>query len=131
MKTDRAMFDKYYRVNTVQYEAATPENCDEKCQLFHFCAQYELRYAEFETCVGTGLIKNRSNLNTSPHPGFLLALIAMSFMLEWINCIEETREICKSAFERVHLNIWISPPVGFDALTEGLGIFVQYTVSVR
>ena len=82
MKTDRAVFDKYYRINTVQYEAATPDNCDEKCQLFHFCAQYELNYTEFETCVGPDQINNRGNLNNTGLPGLLLLLIALSFMLD-------------------------------------------------
>ena len=83
MKSDRAVFDKYYRVNTVQYEAATPDNCDEKCQLFHFCAQYELNYARFESCVGAGQINNRSNLTALP--GLLVSvvlLIVMSFMVD-------------------------------------------------
>ena len=106
MKSDRGVFDKYYQINTVQYEAATPDNCDQKCQLFHFCAQYELNYAGFESCVGTGQINNQSFLTTPS--GWLLALIVLSFMLNWINCIEEIREISKSPFEREHLNIWIS-----------------------
>ena len=127
MKSDRAVFEKYYRVNTVQYEAATADNCDQKCQLFHFCAQHELNYARFESCVGAGEINNRSNL--SALPGSLVLLIALSFMLDWINCIEETREICKSAFEREHLNIWISK-VCSDSLTDGT-LFELYSSNAR
>ena len=127
MKSDRAVFEKYYRMNTVQYEAATLDNCDQKCQLFHFCAQYELDYARFESCVGAGEINNRSYL-TAP-PGFLVALIAVSFMLNWINCIQETSEISKSPFEREHLNIWITQQVWCDALTdwriEYIGIILE------
>ena len=81
MKTDRAVFDKYYRINTVQYEAATPDNCDQKCHLFHFCAGFEQNYAGFERCVGTGEINNRSYLTVTAPPGSLVALIAVSFML--------------------------------------------------
>ena len=51
MKEDRQVFEKYYRVNTVQYEEATAENCDKKCETFHFCAQHEQDYAQFEGCV--------------------------------------------------------------------------------
>ena len=82
MKSDRAVFDKYYRINTVQYEAASPDNCDKKCQLFHFCAQYELNYARFESCVGTGQINNRSDLTALPGSLSLVLLIALSFMLD-------------------------------------------------
>ena len=61
MKEDRQVFEKYYRVNTVQYEEATAENCDKKCETFHFCAQHELDYAQFEGCVESQQRRNRSN----------------------------------------------------------------------
>ena len=61
MKEDRQVFEKYYRINTVQYEEATAENCDKKCETFHFCAQHEQDYAQFEGCVESQQRRNRSN----------------------------------------------------------------------
>ena len=79
MKEDRALFEKYYRINTVLYEEATQDNCDDTCQTFHFCAQYELDYSEFEKCVEDKSRNNRSNVRALASS--LSILIGVSFML--------------------------------------------------
>ena len=77
------MFEKYYRINTVQYEEATPENCDERCETFHFCAQYSLDYSEFEMCV-----ENRGERRALPALAALLSvLICFSFFHTELNKI--------------------------------------------
>ncbi len=51
VKTDQTVFEDYYFINTVSFEAATEENCDNVCRRYHYCAMSELDYQRFEICV--------------------------------------------------------------------------------
>jgi len=51
IKDDKKVFKKYYKANTVMFEEANDENCDQTCMRYHFCALYQLDYEEFESCV--------------------------------------------------------------------------------
>nr|XP_027214042.1 acid sphingomyelinase-like phosphodiesterase 3b [Penaeus vannamei] len=48
MKTNRALFDRYYTANTVSLE--DPEVCQAQCQQLHWCAITEVDYERFYQC---------------------------------------------------------------------------------
>ncbi|XP_023341908.1 acid sphingomyelinase-like phosphodiesterase 3b [Eurytemora carolleeae] len=55
MKTDDKLFNQYYSLNTVMFESEkdAEENCDATCRRYHYCAQSELDYSSFETCISS------------------------------------------------------------------------------
>ncbi|XP_076068763.1 acid sphingomyelinase-like phosphodiesterase 3b [Oratosquilla oratoria] len=52
MKKNATVFNKYYSVNTVQFEKGTSTSCDEKCRRVHYCAAVEVDYNRFRSCNG-------------------------------------------------------------------------------
>ena len=52
----RRSFDKYYRVNSVNYDEYLEYNCTEPaCQWAQYCAIVKQRYDDFEQCFNSGV----------------------------------------------------------------------------
>ena len=48
-KTDKSVFDKYYRMNGVLYDPS--ESCRGECMYVQYCAITQLQYEKYDTCI--------------------------------------------------------------------------------